>query len=114
MNATYATEVQPEALTFCKNENDKKAKRAFENGIRSTEIQDRLITANLSTFSEAAEYARTQEIRMDEIPKNEIFCIYCKIPGHKTENCRKNKMNLLSRQQTIHHREQERYSFKMK
>lgn len=92
LNVSYEPTLDTSTKTFLATENNKKAKKALEDGISNKTIQNRLITADLNTFEAAVQYAQTQEIRINELRSSTdaiIQCNYCQMMGHKANECRK-------------------------
>lgn len=72
-------------------ENDRKARKAFENGLHNNDLRSRTIARGNKTFQEAVDYAVEQELRQYELrPKNtpEKYCTRCRTRTHNTEDCR--------------------------
>lgn len=92
LNLSYDPQLDDATKAFISSENNKKARKALEDGIFNKKLQNRLITANLNTFEQAVEYAKTQEIRINEhrpFTDMPIQCNYCQISGHRAKECRK-------------------------
>jgi len=94
LNLSYDPDIEQITIDFISKENDKKARRAFEDGIKDKELRMRVVTANLPTLQEATDYALEQEIRMKESFGNtiqSIQCNFCQKMGHKEFDCRNKK-----------------------
>lgn len=104
---TYAKRVE-EALAYLtmsrspenqtdafKAEDDKRATRAFENGIYDFGLRNKAIARGNQTLREAVDYTIQQELRQPSFkPRTESsvppkFCNYCKIAGHVFSECRR-------------------------
>lgn len=91
LNAMYSDE-NPNVQAFVSAENEKKAKKALENGVSNPKIKERLATANIDTFDAAIDYVKLQEFRISETkPSSDISirCSYCNIQGHAIIDCRR-------------------------
>lgn len=77
-----------------KRENDRKARKAFENGLVNTDLRNRAIARGNKTFRESVDYVVEQELRQYETRRktpNEKFCTYCSLPNHEAFECRKRR-----------------------
>lgn len=89
LNKSFCLEVENDIL---KKENDRKARKAFENGLFNTELRTRAITRGNKTFRESVDYVIEQELRNVETrrkPVTEKICTYCLTPNHEAFECRK-------------------------
>lgn len=111
LNKSFCLEVENDIL---KRENDRKARKAFENGLLNTELKNRAITRGNKTFRESVDYVIEQELRQIETkPKNppERICSFCLAPNHEAFECRKRRnqqtsMNLRNPQMNQNFRNQ--------
>lgn len=91
-NKSFNLEEDNEIL---KTENDRKARRAFENGLTNDDLKNKAIAKGAKTLKEAVDYIVEQELRQAELkPKeklNKIFCNYCKSDEHEIQDCKKRK-----------------------
>lgn len=73
------------------SDNDRKARRAFENGLRDSELRSRAIARSNDNFKAAVDYVVEQELRSprNKFKMNEKSCSFCKIRGHTLQECRK-------------------------
>lgn len=74
-----------------KKENDRKARKAFENGLFNRELRDKAITRGNKTFKESVDYVTEQELRQSEFKTKgleSLYCNYCKTRTHNTQDCR--------------------------
>lgn len=91
-----------------KKENDRKARRAFENGLFDPVLRNKVITRGNKTMKESVDYVIEQELRQTEIPVNtptrtptsiptntpmNKFCNYCKMTNHTINDCRRRQYN---------------------
>lgn len=75
-----------ETKKFVKVENERMAKRAFEDGIFSSDLRMYTRTMNKKSLADAIEEALDNEARM--VPVRPVtICSHCKKSGHSTENC---------------------------
>lgn len=91
LNLAYDPQLENATKAFIIAENDKRARRTFEDGLRDKRLQNRVITANRVNLQATIDYAIEQEIRIGEsVPrKPEVVCNYCQIRGHRESDCRK-------------------------
>lgn len=79
--------------------NDRRARIAFENGLRNKTLRHMTIAVNGKTLQDAVDYASSMELRLPECkvssPKKEKkFCTFCNFGGHTFDECRsKNRPN---------------------
>lgn len=94
LNRSFPQEEQNEVI---KRENDRKARKAFENGLNNSLLRSKAIAKSGSTLRESVDYIIEQELRHSELrPVNNnsaAVCGYCKLPGHRYESCRKRTQN---------------------
>lgn len=79
-----------------KRENDRKARKSFENGLFDTSLKNKVITRGNKTFKESVDYVIEQELRQSEVTpstSNTKFCNYCKLSNHDISECRKRLAN---------------------
>lgn len=96
-----------------RKENERKAKRAFEDGLSNYTLRNRTTAANNKTLEEAINYAIEQDLRLnkqkDQSSGNgannnydnnsnrgntgRATCFNCNIPGHIARDCKKNNSN---------------------
>lgn len=75
-----------------KKENDRKARKSFENGLSNPILKNKAISRGNKTLKDAVDYIIEQELRHTEQnpgPSNEKFCTFCKIKYHDISECRK-------------------------
>lgn len=74
-----------------KMENDRKARKAFENGLFDASLRDRAIARGNKTFKDSVDYVTEQELRQTEFKtKNfDMYCNFCKTKTHHTKDCRR-------------------------
>lgn len=75
-----------------KNQNDRKARKAFENGLIDQKLKNQVISRGTKTLRDSIDYVIEQELRQTELNPNKIiekFCNYCKIKNHDISECRK-------------------------
>lgn len=84
--AVCAEATTEETKKFVKVENERIAKRAFEDGIFSSDLRIYTRTMNKKNLAEVIEEALDNEARM--VPVRPITtCTHCKKNGHSAENC---------------------------
>lgn len=73
-------------------DNDRKARRAFENGLFDRELRNKAVSRGTKTFKESVDYVIEQELRYSEMkfksPSDKI-CSFCNNKGHTVQECRK-------------------------
>lgn len=93
LNKSFDVDASNEII---KKENDRKARKAFENGLYNKELRDKAITRGNRTFKESVDYVTEQELRLSEFNPNkseDLYCNYCRTKTHNTQDCR-SKRNL--------------------
>lgn len=87
LNRSFAQEDQNETI---KKENDRKARKTFENGLIEPILRNKAIARGSSTLKEAVDYIIEQELRYSELKPaaSPGVCTYCKKPGHEAADCR--------------------------
>lgn len=84
--ANCADATSEEMKKFVKMENERMAKRAFEDGISSADLRMYTRTMDKKSLAETIEVALDNEARM--VPVRPILtCSHCKKTGHNVENC---------------------------
>lgn len=105
LNTSYGLEGNNEIL---KVENDRKARRSFENGLYDGELRNKAISRGTGTLRSAIDYVCEQELRnppfrrRSENPtvKTEVntfrrrseplkICTFCNLRGHEVRECRR-------------------------
>ncbi|XP_055309216.1 putative uncharacterized protein DDB_G0286901 [Sitodiplosis mosellana] len=78
-----------------KSEHNRLARKSFAKGIKSNRLRDRLLTRGSNTLEDAISYAiETENDVLNNISRNELFCGFCRINGHREQDCRnKNARN---------------------
>lgn len=73
-----------------KTENDRKARRAFVNGIYDSKLRDRAMAINSKSLKESIEYTIEQELRIEDANKftKNLYCNHCKKTNHNERDCR--------------------------
>lgn len=91
LNRSFAPENQNEII---KRENDRKARKTFENGLMNDSLRNRAIARGCTTLKEAVDYIIEQELRHSELKPMQpiIFCTFCKRNGHVFADCRTRKL----------------------
>lgn len=81
LNRSFAPENQNEII---KKENDRKARKTFENGLLESNLRNKAIARGSNTLKEAVDYIIEQELRHSELKpvQSPSFCTYCKRNGH--------------------------------
>lgn len=94
---TYAKRVENlmEDLNLCfeaeegfetmKKENNRKARKSFENGLFSPKLKDKAIAKGCTNLKDVIDYTVEQELRQ---PSIQPFCINCKTATHDTADCK--------------------------
>lgn len=87
LNRSFAQEDQNETI---KKENDRKARKTFENGLLEPTLRNKAIARGCSTLKEAVDYIIEQELRYSELKPtvSSEVCTHCKKPGHDSTDCR--------------------------
>lgn len=86
LNRSFSQEDQNDTI---KRENDRKARKAFENGLAEPSLRDKAIARGCNTLKEAVDYIIEQELRYSELKPTvaQDVCAYCKKPGHSISEC---------------------------
>lgn len=94
LNKSFGIERQDDIIGL---ENDRKARRSFENGLNNKYLRNKAIARGSKTFKETVDYVIEQELRQSQLVKiqnfEEKFCSFCKIKGHSFQECRKKTYN---------------------
>lgn len=89
-NKSFNLEEDNEIL---KTENDRKARRAFENDLTNDDLKNKAIAKGSKTLKDAVDYIIEQELRQAEFKPKEKndkkFCNYCKADDHEIQDCKK-------------------------
>lgn len=75
-----------------KKEDDRRARRAFENGLSDYGLRNKAIAKGNATLREAIDYIIEQELRqLENKPRTDSqkICNFCKLSGHLYSECRK-------------------------
>lgn len=75
LNRSFAQKDQNKTI---RKENDRKARKTFENGLIEPVLQDKAISRGSSTFKEAVDYVIEQELRYAELELLQNYRPYCK------------------------------------
>lgn len=66
------------------------ARKAFSHGISNSTIRTRLLTRGANSLEDAISYViEAENDLINVIPKNEIFCNFCRNTGHRERDCRR-------------------------
>lgn len=92
LNRSFSPENQNEII---KRENDRKARKTFENGLNNDSLRKRAIARGCTTLKEDVDYIIEQELRHSELKpvQTASFCSYCKRNGHVFADCRTRKLS---------------------
>lgn len=73
-----------------KTEHDRKARRAFVNGIYDSKLRDRAMAVNSKSLKESIDYTIEQELRIEDANKftKNLYCNHCKKTNHDERDCR--------------------------
>lgn len=91
LNKSFNLEEDIEILT---SENDRKARKAFEDGLKDEMLKRYVIARGNKTLRESVDYVIEMELRRPkkETPEpNKKFCTYCKMDNHEVNECRRRK-----------------------
>lgn len=73
-----------------KTEHNRIARKAFANGISNSRLRERLAIRGSNNLEDAIAYViEAENDLITNIPNNELYCNYCKNPGHRQRDCRK-------------------------
>lgn len=84
LNRSFSPEDQTAVI---KRENDRKARKAFENGLVDSRLKDKAVARGSLTLKEAIDYVIEQELRQSDSRPPTISCTFCKRTGHTFSNC---------------------------
>lgn len=77
-----------------KIEHNRTARKAFTKGIKNQNLREKLLIRCASSLEDAIAYAIEAEYdNITQIPNNEIFCRFCKMIGHRENQCRRKNQN---------------------
>lgn len=78
-----------------KKQNNRRAKKAFEDGLLSRELKNKAIGRGIKTLREAIDYVTEQELRQSELNWEplEKYCTYCNMKNHNTKECNRLAQN---------------------
>lgn len=84
-NAVYNNLTEEQRL-----EHNRIARRAFSRGISDTKLRNQMLTRGASSLEDAIAFAiEAENDAITDIPRNELFCKYCLINGHRENDCRR-------------------------
>lgn len=84
-NSTYNFLTEDQRL-----EHNRQARKAFAKGIGNPKLRDRMITRGAQSLEDAIAYAiETENETITQIARNELFCGFCRINGHRENECRR-------------------------
>lgn len=95
-NLNKSFNFEPGNNDIIKKEIDRKARKAFENGLYNGSLRDRAIARGNKTFRESVDYVIEQELRQTEFKSkdfDETYCSYCRTKTHNTHECRTRRSN---------------------
>lgn len=80
LNRSFSQEDQNDTI---KRENERKARKVFENGFSEPSLRDKAIACGCNTLKEAVDYIIEQELRYSELKPTVTpdTCAYCKKPN---------------------------------
>lgn len=99
-NKSFNLEEENEVL---KKENDRKARKAFENGLTDSQLRNKAIMRGNKTLRDSVDYVIEQELRQSEVKPRAFsnkFCSYCKLSNHNFSECRKRQASTASNSNT--------------
>lgn len=71
-------------------EHNRTARRAFSKGITNQKLKERLTIRGANTLEDAIAYAiESENDALNEIATNELYCQFCRSPGHRQKDCRR-------------------------
>lgn len=77
-----------------KLEHNRMARKAFSKGIQNTRLRNRLITRGASSLEDAIAYAiEAESDELYQIPRQELYCRFCRTNGHRENECRSKSYN---------------------
>lgn len=77
-----------------RQEHNRQARKAFAKGIKDSKLRDRMITRGAHSLEDAIAYAiETENETNTQIARNELFCGFCRINGHRENECRRKPNN---------------------
>lgn len=82
LNRSFPENEQNEVI---KRENNRKARKSYENGLHDQNLRSKAIAKGSSDLKEAIDYIIEQELRFSELKPANIFCSYCKKSNHSIE-----------------------------
>lgn len=96
LNRSFAQEDQNEVI---RRENDRRARKTFENGLRDPMLRDKAISRGNSTLKEAIDYIIEQELRYSELEpvSNAAFGAHCEQSKHESSEDAPRKLYVESR-----------------
>lgn len=84
-NRTYTNLSEEQKL-----EHNRLARRTFAKGITNTKLRERLMIRGANTLEDAIAYAiESENDSVNEIANGELYCQYCRAPGHRQRDCRR-------------------------
>lgn len=73
-----------------RKEHDRSARRAFINGISNAKLRNIMTIRGANSLEDAITHALGAENdSLSQVPRNELFCRYCKSIGHREVQCRR-------------------------
>lgn len=98
LNRSFPENEQNEVI---KRENNRKARKSFENGLNDANLRSKAIAKGSADLKEAIDYIIEQELRFSELtPSRSLFCSYCKKNNHTIDQCRLRNSNQNKSQNT--------------
>lgn len=77
-----------------KSEHNRIARKAFSRGILDSKLRDKMLLRGSNSLEESVSYAiEFDNDNLSVVPNNELFCKFCKTPGHRERDCRKKDQN---------------------
>lgn len=90
LNRSFPENEQNEII---KRENNRKARKSFENGLYDANLRSKAIAKGSVDLKEAIDYIIEQELRFSELKPVNLFCTYCKRNNHTVDQCRQKNSN---------------------
>lgn len=77
-----------------KQEHDRAIRKNFARGLSNEKLREKILLRGTSSLDEAISLVFEMENDFDnDIRKNELFCNFCKMNGHRMKDCRKREQN---------------------
>lgn len=73
-----------------RTEHNRMARRAFSKGILNNKLREKIMIRGAGSLEDAIAFAiEAENDALTEVPRNELYCRFCHINGHREKQCRR-------------------------